>query len=83
MLKQLFILPSTVVATAGNYRCCFAPLGVAASAIVACYVFGARVCNIASGHVGFDLVVAVTAVVIHLSLHEFLKRLHFCNRRKM
>jgi hypothetical protein len=27
--------------------------------------------------------VAVTAVVIHLSLHEFLKRLHFCNRRKM
>lgn len=78
MLKLL----QNVAMIVGSYRCCLTPLGPAAFAVGTCFFVGARLCHIAAGHVGFDLLVAIAAVIVHFSAHETLKRMRLRSRRK-
>jgi hypothetical protein len=64
-----------LVTSAVSYRCCLTPFGVAASAISTCYLFGTFVFGIPAGHMGLELFLAITAVVVHLCLHETILRL--------
>lgn len=63
-------------------RCCLLPLLVCALALATSYITGLFICRYEMRHVGFDLLVVTSGIVVHIYLHEAVKRLRGLRRRR-
>lgn len=62
-------------------RCCLAPSALIAATLVFCLVVGCTVCRFSTEHVGFDLLVAIGAVVVHHATTDIIRRVRAWKRQ--
>lgn len=73
-MKLFNPLLRSVLANVVCCRYCFLPIGMAVFVLLSSCAIGACVCDLSVVHVGFDLLVGLGLVAIHLSLHEAIER---------
>ncbi|QDU96212.1 hypothetical protein [Lignipirellula cremea] len=56
-------------------RCCFVPSIIVAVTLLSCFSVGCAVCRFSTEHVGFDLLVAFGAVIVHHATNDIIRRI--------